>query len=69
MDINYVWNKRIKEFYSEIIRYFSVITMSVVYSFIIFGAPFCIIIYSFSSGYPHLFQLNLLQHSLLLHFS
>lgn len=44
MDINSIWDKRLKEYYSETIRYFSVITMSIVYSFIILGA-FCLYYY------------------------
>ncbi len=40
MEINSIWDKRLKEFYNEIIRYFSIIAMSIVYSFIIFGSVF-----------------------------
>jgi len=40
MDINSIWDKRLKEFYVEIVKYFSLIAMGVFYSFIIFGSVF-----------------------------
>ncbi|WP_318615595.1 ABC transporter permease [Sporosarcina sp. YIM B06819] len=60
MNINSIWNKRVKEFYSEIIRYFSVITMSVVYSFIIFGAVFLYYYTNFVKWMPSSFPTELL---------
>lgn len=60
MDINSIWNNRITEYYSEIIRYFSVITMSVVYSFIIFGAVFLYYYIKFLQWIPTSFPTELL---------
>ena len=60
MDINAIWNKRLKEHYSEIIRYFSVITMSIVYSFIIFGAIFLYYYIKFLQWIPESFSTELL---------
>lgn len=40
MDINSIWDKRLKEFYVEFVKYFSLIAMGVFYSFIIFGSIF-----------------------------
>lgn len=60
MEINSIWNKRLKEYYSEIIRYFSVITMNVVYSFIIFGAIFLYYYIKFLQWIPVSFPNELL---------
>lgn len=40
MEINSVWDKRLRDFYIEIVKYFSLIAMGVFYSFIIFGSVF-----------------------------
>ncbi|MEK4404502.1 ABC transporter permease [Sporosarcina sp. FSL K6-6792] len=40
MENNSIWDKRLKEFYVEIVKYFSLIAMGVFYSFIIFGSVF-----------------------------
>ena len=60
MDMNSIWHKRFNEYYSEIIRYFSVITMSVVYSFIIFGAVFLYYYIKFLKWMPVSFPTELL---------
>lgn len=59
MDINSIWDKRLKEYYSEIIRYFSVITMSIVYSFIILGAFFLYYYIKFLQWIPESFPTKL----------
>ncbi len=40
MNINSIWDERLKKFYIEIVKYFSLIAMGVLYSFIIFGSVF-----------------------------
>lgn len=40
MKINMIWDERLKGFYIEIVKYFSLIAMGVFYSFIIFGSIF-----------------------------
>ena len=38
MEINSIWSKRVTEFYIEIVKYYSIIGMSVFYSFIFLGS-------------------------------
>ena len=59
MGVNSIWGKRLKEYYSEIIRYFSVITMSIVYSFIILGAFFLYYYIKFLQWIPESFPTEL----------
>ncbi|MEK5038283.1 ABC transporter permease [Sporosarcina sp. FSL K6-3457] len=58
--MNSIWGKRLKEYYSEIIRYFSIITMSVVYSLIIFGAVFLYYYIKFLQWIPVSFPTELI---------
>ncbi|MFJ7936151.1 ABC transporter permease [Sporosarcina sp. NPDC096371] len=59
MDINSIWDKRLKAFYSEIVRYYSVITMSVLYSIIIFGSIFLYYYLKFLKWMPSSFPAEL----------
>lgn len=52
MDSNLLWNKRFKAFYRDIIRYFSIIAMSVLYSFILFGSAFIYYYVKILEGLP-----------------
>ncbi|KAA0964847.1 ABC transporter permease [Sporosarcina sp. ANT_H38] len=55
MEINSVWNTRLKEFYFEIVKYFSLIAMGVFYSFIIFGSVFLYYYMEFLQWLPPFF--------------
>lgn len=56
MKINLIWTERAKDFYIDIAKYFSVIAMSVLYSFIIFGSVFIYYYLKFLQWLPPYFQ-------------
>lgn len=60
MKIQALWNKRLQEFHHDIIRYFSLIAMSVFYSFIIFGSVFAYYYVKFLQWLPASFPTELL---------
>ena len=60
MDINSIWDKRLKEFYIEIVKYFSLIAMGVFYSFIIFGSIFIYYYVKFIQWIPPFFPTEII---------
>jgi len=60
MDINSIWDKRLREFYIEIVKYFSLIAMGVFYSFIIIGSIFIYYYVKFIQWIPPLFPTEMI---------
>ncbi|HJF31979.1 MAG TPA: ABC transporter permease, partial [Sporosarcina psychrophila] len=56
MKINSIWTERARDFYIDIAKYFSIIAMSVLYSFIIFGSVFIYYYLKFLQWLPPYFQ-------------
>ncbi len=65
MDINSIWNERLKEFYIEIVKYFFIIAMSVFYSFIIFGSLFFYYYLKFIQWLPPYFPTEIIASLLI----
>ena len=68
MDIKLVWDERLKAFYSVIVRYFLIIAMSVLYSFIIFGSIFVYYYFKSLNWLPPYFPTEIIA-SLLISFT
>ena len=60
MKINSIWDERLKGFYSEIVKYFSLIAMGVFYSFIIFGSIFLYYYMKFLQWLPPYFPTEMI---------
>jgi len=60
MKVNSIWDDRLKEFYIEIVKYFSLIAMGVLYSFIIFGSIFLYYYIKFLQWLPPYFPTEML---------
>lgn len=60
MGVNSIWNKRLREFYIEIVKYFSLIGMGVFYSFIIFGSVFLYYYMKFLQWLPPFFPTEMI---------
>ena len=60
MKINSIWTERARDFYIDIAKYFSIIAMSVLYSFIIFGSVFFYYYLKFLQWLPPYFQTEII---------
>ena len=60
MDINSIWDRRLRDFYVEIVKYFSLIAMGVFYSFIIFGSIFLYYYMKFFQWLPPFFPTEMI---------